>query len=284
MKPALQVRSLQHLALERSCSSRSGCCSCRRWNCTRKWADARPESLPGGRRRSAAEPLRRAARAPGGRPPRRQRRRLPADAPTPVKRRRRDPREEFRHADGEDWENGTERDDFDGIPRDTFGSRCRRQRRRRRAEARPPRRQRSLQTTCGRRSSACAGRRRPRGAGDSCSSRSTGDGYLPTRWRRSRAGLADMLRHAAGAMREELQERLRCALRWLPEPGAHRRRRAHAGRVLPAAAACTFRRRGAANWRMRICGQHLELLARRDMKKLTALTGADEDLCGRPRR
>ena len=90
--------------------------------------------------------------------------------------------------------------------------------------------------------------------------------------------IADRLAADAGEeLRAELCERLACALKWLQSldpPGvgardlseclvlqlrAQPRSQAHAIAIL-------------------ICRQHLELLARRDMKKLLAATGADEDL------
>ncbi len=77
--------------------------------------------------------------------------------------------------------------------------------------------------------------------------------------------------------REELLERLHCALKWLQnmEPlgvGA---------RTLSECLTLQLRslpRSEAQIIAIMICKQHLELLARRDMKKLMAATGADEDL------
>jgi RNA polymerase sigma-54 factor len=77
--------------------------------------------------------------------------------------------------------------------------------------------------------------------------------------------------------RDELLSRLRCALGWLQslDPcgvGA---------RDLRECLALQLRARPASPARdvaLAICEQHLELLARRDVKRLTAVTGADEDL------
>jgi RNA polymerase sigma-54 factor len=77
--------------------------------------------------------------------------------------------------------------------------------------------------------------------------------------------------------RTDLQERLRCALHWLQslEPTGVGARSlgeciALQLKAMPRGAARTLA--------LRIAEQHLELLARRDMKRLTAVTGADEDL------
>ena len=77
--------------------------------------------------------------------------------------------------------------------------------------------------------------------------------------------------------REELADRLRCALKWLQSLEPTGVGAANLGdclvlqlRELPKSPA-----RGVA---VRICQSHLELLARRDMKKLMSATGADETL------
>jgi RNA polymerase sigma-54 factor len=90
----------------------------------------------------------------------------------------------------------------------------------------------------------------------------------------------DLARALAGddeAAAEELQARLRCALAWLQslEPcGVGARDLGECLqlqlRALPASPA-----RAVA---LAICAQHLELLARRDLRRLAALTGADEAL------
>jgi RNA polymerase sigma-54 factor len=104
-----------------------------------------------------------------------------------------------------------------------------------------------------------------------------GDGYLADPLDEIAERLAEMLGLSSDeAAREELADRLRCALRWLQslEPTGV------GARGLPSAWCCSCapapaRPRTAAGHR--ICEKYLELLARRDIKRLTALTGADED-------
>ncbi len=81
---------------------------------------------------------------------------------------------------------------------------------------------------------------------------------------------------AAAAQRDELADRLRCALRWLQSLDPTGVGAASLGeclrlqlRELPPGPA-----RDVA---MQVCDQHLELLARRDMRKLMLATGSDED-------
>jgi RNA polymerase sigma-54 factor len=106
-----------------------------------------------------------------------------------------------------------------------------------------------------------------------------GDGYLADPLEEIAERLAEMLGRRRRA-RDELMDRLRCALKLAAEPGAHRAWARATCRV-PAACSCAPRRPSPARdgGDGRICENHLELLARRDMKKLvTAATGADEDL------
>jgi len=171
----------------------------------------------------------------------------------------------------EDWENGTEREDFDGI-RETPSSA----------------------------SSA---------AGDDDfdpQERNTSGPSLPDHLRAQLAGmrlspedfaalnvliesldadgyLADSLEDIAAQLaddedgREALLERLQCALKWLQslEPlgiGA---------RDLPECLVLQLRARPRCEAQaiaIIVCKQHLDLLARRDLKKLMAVTGADEEL------
>ena len=98
------------------------------------------------------------------------------------------------------------------------------------------------------------------------------DGYLADPLEDIAAALAD-----DDAQREDVLQRLNCALKWLQnmEPlgvGA---------RGLPECLMLQLRaqpRSQAQVIALLICKQHLELLARRDMKKLMAATGADEEL------
>jgi RNA polymerase sigma-54 factor len=100
-----------------------------------------------------------------------------------------------------------------------------------------------------------------------------GDGYLAD-------SLEDITAHLAegdDASRQALLERLQCALKWLQslEPlgvGA---------RDLPECLTLQLRampRCEAQAIAIIVCKQHLDLLARRDLKKLLAVTGADEEL------
>ncbi len=76
--------------------------------------------------------------------------------------------------------------------------------------------------------------------------------------------------------RDELMDRLRCALKWLQSLEPTGVGAANLGDCL-----CLqlkeLPRSKAREVAMTVCRQHLELLARRDMKKLVAATGADED-------
>jgi RNA polymerase sigma-54 factor len=102
------------------------------------------------------------------------------------------------------------------------------------------------------------------------------DGYLADPLDEIAGRLADMLGLEAGAeARAELDDRLACALRWLQslEPTGV------GARSLGECLALQLRatpRCPARQVALRICDQYLELLARRDMKRLMALTGADE--------
>ena len=89
--------------------------------------------------------------------------------------------------------------------------------------------------------------------------------------------IAERLTAAEPAAYDEVLERLQCALKWLQslEPTGV------GARGLGECLILQLReqpRSAAQALAMVVCGSHLELLARRDMKKLTAATGADEDL------
>jgi len=185
--------------------------------------------------------------------------------------------EEFGTPEREDWENGTERDDFDGI-RETpsaaaangSGDGDELDAQDRRAASG------SLQDHL---RSQIVGMRLSeddRAALEILLESLDGDGYLADPLEEIAERLADMLGTPPEATREELHERLRCALRWLQslEPtGVGARTLAECLQLQLRAMPPGVARELA----LRICGQHLELLARRDMKRLTALTGADED-------
>jgi RNA polymerase sigma-54 factor len=104
-----------------------------------------------------------------------------------------------------------------------------------------------------------------------------GDGYLADPLEEIAERLAEMLEDATPAEPDALLDRLRCALRWLQsmEPlGVGAR---NLGECL-SLQLCQTPKSPAREVALRISGQYLELLARRDMRRLTSLTGADEDL------
>ena len=183
---------------------------------------------------------------------------------------------EFGTTEREDWENGTERDDFDGIsevPSAGGG-------------------QGEDDEMEGRERGAGAGsladhlRRQALGLRLSPEDAAAlevlidsldGDGYLADPLEEIGERLAEMLELDGEEAREDLQDRLRCALRWLQslEP---------TGVGARSLAECvllqlrTRERSPAREVAMAIARDHLELLARKDIKRLVAATGADEDL------
>jgi RNA polymerase sigma-54 factor len=183
---------------------------------------------------------------------------------------------EFGNAPHEEWENGTEGDDFDGIgetPRaaaaaerdDSLDSHDTR--------TETPTLQDHLREQL-------SGMRL--GAEDAAAvavliESLDGDGYLADTLDELAARLADQLDLRDEPAREALLDQLRCGLRWLQsmEPtgvGA-------AGLSECLQLQLRSRARSAAQMvAILICKDHLELLARRDMRKLMAATGADEEL------
>jgi len=187
--------------------------------------------------------------------------------------------EEFGTPEREDWENGTERDDFDGI-RETPSSAATgsgegegddMEAQDRRAAAG------SLQDHL---RAQIVGMRLgddDRAALEVLLESLDGDGYLADPLEEIADRLADMLGLGGAEAREELDGRLRCALQWLQslEPTGV------GARTLAECLQLQLRAQlpgPARELAMSICEHHLDLLARRDMKRLTALTGSDEDL------
>jgi len=179
---------------------------------------------------------------------------------------------EFGTPERDDWENGTERDDFDGIRElpsnsgsgavadDDFD---------------PQERNVAAPTLQDHLRSQLAGMRL--GAEDHAAlnvliESLDEDGYLADSLEEIAAQLAD-----SEDSREALRERLQCALKWLQslEPlgvGA---------RDLPECLTLQLRARPRCEAQavaIIVCKQYLDLLARRDLKKLMAVTGADEAL------
>lgn len=183
---------------------------------------------------------------------------------------------EFGTTEREDWENGTERDDFDGISEtpsvsggqgedDDFEGGERR---------------------VGAGSLADHLRRQVMGmrlSGEDAAALAVlieslnGDGYLADPLEEIAERLAAMLDLDGDEALEELMDRLRCALKWLQslEPTGVGARSLSECIVLQLRLLTASPARSVA---IAIAEQHLELLARRDIKKLVAATGADEDL------
>ena len=185
--------------------------------------------------------------------------------------------EEFGTTEREDWANGTEGDDFDGI-RETpsaspgaSGDSGEMDEQDRRGSAG------SLQDHL---RAQVAGMRLSdddRAALEVLIESLDGDGYLADPLAEIAERLAEMLGLDQAEARESLLERLQCALKWLQslEPTGVGARNLGECLVLqlrntPRCPARTLAER--------ICEQHLELLAKRDLKRLTTLTGTDDAL------
>ncbi|MFN6993996.1 MAG: RNA polymerase factor sigma-54 [Aquincola tertiaricarbonis] len=180
---------------------------------------------------------------------------------------------EFGTTEREDWENGTERDDFDGIretPSSGSGSSDN-------DDFEPQERGGSGVSLQEHLRAQMAGMRlEPADAAalhvliESLNE----DGYLADR-------LEDIVAQLAGEadpeQQEELLERLQCALKWLQslEPLGVGARDLPECLVLQLKAQTRCEAQAVA---IIVCKHHLELLARRDLKKLIAATGADEEL------
>ena len=182
--------------------------------------------------------------------------------------------DEFGTPGREDWENGTEGDDFDGI-RELPGNGAAApdgddgEAHDRRAAGGTLTEHLRAQTL-GMRLDAD-----DRAALEVLIESLDGDGYLADPLEEIAERLAEQLGLDDPDARSELLQRLQCALRWLQslEPaGVGARSLGECLAIqLRATPACPAR-----TVALRICAQHLELLARRDMKRLMALTGADD--------
>ncbi len=186
--------------------------------------------------------------------------------------------DDFGTTERDDWENGTEGDDFDGIREmpsasgsgsgedgDDMDAQDRR--------AESVSLQDHLRTqVMGLRLSAT-----DHAALEVLIESLDGDGYLADTLEEIAERLAEMLGIDSAEGRGELQDRLRCALLWLQslEPTGVGAR--HLGECLT----LQLKLLGPSPQRqiaLRICEDYLDLLAKRDMKRLTSLTGADEDM------
>jgi RNA polymerase sigma-54 factor len=176
----------------------------------------------------------------------------------------------------DDWENGTEGDDFDGI-RETPSSSAAApddddsEAHDRRGSAASLQDHLRLQLVGMRLSDD------DRAAIEVLIESLDGDGYLADPLEEIVERLAEMLGATSAEAREQLADRLQCALRWL-----HSLEPAGVGaRSLNECLALQLKntpRCAARQVALRICEQYLELLAKRDLKRLMALTGADEDV------
>ena len=185
--------------------------------------------------------------------------------------------EEFGTPEREDWENGTERDDFDGI-RETPSAGSSGDGDGDDAEAHD--RGASAGSLQDHLRAQIVGMRLgddDRAALEVLLESLDGDGYLADPLQEIAERLADMLGLDGAEARDELDARLRCALQWLQslEPTGV------GARTLTECLQLQLRMQPPGPVRelaLTLCEHHLDLLARRDMKRLTALTGADEDL------
>ncbi|MCD0423025.1 RNA polymerase factor sigma-54 [Rubrivivax sp. JA1024] len=182
---------------------------------------------------------------------------------------------EFGTTERDDWENGTERDDFDGI-RETPAAAAPEGD----DDLDPQERRAGAGTLQDHLRRQIAGMRLS--AEDAAAlhvliESLDDDGYLADPLEDIAARLADMLDLDDEEQREALADRLQCALRWLQslEPTGVGARSLSECLVLQLR---TTPRCEAREVAIRICEHSLELLARRDVKKLTAATGAGEDL------
>ncbi len=187
--------------------------------------------------------------------------------------------EEFGTTERDDWENGTEREDFDGISEtpgsgsgsglDADGDEIDGQERRAGVS--------SLQDHL--RAQLAGMRLSPDDAAAMhvLIESLDGDGYLADTLDDIAERLAEMLDIGSADGRDELLTRLQCALKWLQslEPAGV------GARTLPECLVIQLRLRpktAARQMAIRISEQHLEVLARRDIRRLAALTGADDAL------
>ena len=180
---------------------------------------------------------------------------------------------EYGAAERDDWENGTEREDFDGIreqPSNSSASAAADD------DFDPHERTASGQTLQDHLRAQLAGMRLSRedhAALNVLIESLDDDGYLAD----TLEEIAVQLAAADEDSREALLERLQCALKWLQslEPVGIGARNLAECLTLQLRAQPRCEAQAIA---IIVCKQHLDLLARRDLKKLMAATGADEEL------
>ena len=187
--------------------------------------------------------------------------------------------DDFGTTERDDWENGTEGDDFDGIretPSSTSSSGSSEggddmEAQDRRSESV------SLQDHLRQQVMGMRLSETDHAALEVLIESLDGDGYLADALDDIAERLAEMLGIDSAEGREGLQDSLKCALLWLQslEPTGVGAR--NLGECLSLQLKL-LPRSPARQIAIRISEQYLELLAKRDMKRLTALTGADGDL------
>lgn len=183
--------------------------------------------------------------------------------------------EDFGTTEREDWENGTERDDFDGIrelPSNSgSGSGGDEDGERQDQESAEISLQEHLQAQLAGMTLSDEDKAALHVLIESLNE----DGYLEDSLEELTEALAG--EQADAEQREELLDRLRCALNWLQslEPAGVGARNLSECLTLQLRA---LKRSPAQQTALKICAQHLELLAKRDWKRLMSLTGADETL------
>ena len=182
---------------------------------------------------------------------------------------------EYGTTEREDWENGTEREDFDGI-RETPGKSGSSDS----EEFDGQDRDTAIPSLQDHLREQLSGMRLPdldAAAVMVLIESLTDDGYLADPLEEIAAQLAGDAGASSAEEREELLARLQCGLRWLQsmEPTGVGARDLGECLILQLRAQ---ERCEAQMIAIMICKQHLELLARRDLKKLMAATGADEEL------
>ena len=185
--------------------------------------------------------------------------------------------DEFGTTGQDEWENGTEGDDFDGIretPSSASSSAA--------ADDDSERPERggpgvSLQEHLRLQTAGMRLNDDDRGALDILIESLNDDGYLADTLQDIAQSVSDMLGLIDADSRESLADRLQCALKWLQslEPAGV------GARNLPECLALQLKTRPPSPVRdvaLRISADHLDLLARRDMRRIAALTASDESL------
>ncbi len=184
--------------------------------------------------------------------------------------------EEFGTTGQEEWENGTEGEDFDGIretPSASSSSGAATDEDSERSERGGP--STSLQEHLRLQTAGMRLSDDDRGALDILIESLNDDGYLADTLADIAAAVADMLGLVDADSRESLADRLQCALNWLQslEPTGV------GARDLPECLSLQLKNHAPTPVRdvaLRICAEHLDLLARRDTRRIAALTASDE--------